>query len=109
MTNHMSDPLNMIGFEPVVVQDVPISLEPAINTQPINQRPKHALIQVKTAAIRWLAVPGEQATALRGFYVPPGGTIDWTDMEANFAALIENVTFIRAGAVAAELEVGYFA
>ena|SRR3990167_1229624 len=105
MMSPQGDPLNMIGFEPVVVTgDEAVGL-----TMPENLRPKHALIQVKGAAIRWLAIPGDEPNGLMGFYVAPGGHIDWLDVEKNYAAMIENVKFIAVTTDEAELEVGYFA
>ena len=96
--------VNQVGFQNLVVSGAPVGL-----TRPVNERPRHALIGVSGGAIRWLAVPGQDPTASFGSYVGAGGTIDWSDVDKDYAGLLDNVTFIKAGANDANLEVSYFA
>ena len=101
-------PLNQCGYQELLVQSMPVGL-----TKPTGNRPHHALIGVSGGAIRWLAIPPLSAnyqspSSSVGSFVGAGGTIDWTDPERNYAALIDNVKFIRAGANDAKLEVSYF-
>ena len=96
--------LNQVGYEQPTVGNDPVSL-----TRPTNERPRHALIGVSGGAIRWLATPTDTPSAARGNYVGAGGIINWTDPNLDFAGMIDNVKFVKAGAVDATLEVSYFA
>ena len=104
----MAVPLNQCGYQELTVGATAVGL-----TRPTANRPHHALIGVAGGAIRWLAIPPgstnyQAPTNSVGSFVGAGGTIDWTDPERNYAALIDNVTFIRAGVNDAKLEVSYF-
>lgn len=101
----MNATLNQTGFESVSVSVLPVKLRDYL---PATQRFHHAIIGVVGGAVRWLAIPSEDPSASYGSYVGAGGQIEWINPEVNYAGLIDNVKFIRAGGVDATLEVALF-
>ena len=95
--------LNDVGYQSLVVSDSAVSL-----TKPTGLRPTHVLIGVSGGAIRWRSQPNDPPTPTYGSYVGAGGTIDWTRTDTNYAGLIDNVKFIKAGVADATLEITYF-
>ena len=90
--------LNIVGYQQLTLNGVATAL-----TRPTGERPRHALITVSGGAIRWGTAP----TSALGTMVGAGGTIDWTDMEKDYAGLLDNVKFVNTG-VAATLDVQFF-
>src|SRR3990172_8219738 len=76
-------------------------------TRPTGFRPRHALIAVTNAEIRWSG-SSTAPTATVGIPVGAGGYIDWTDPLTDHTNLITNARFIRTGGTSAILEVQYF-
>ena len=95
--------LNQVGFQSLGVTGAPVGL-----TRPTGLRPRRALIAVSGGAIRWLAIPNDAPAVGYGTYVNAGGTIDWTDEGTDYAGILDNVKFIKAGVNDATLEVSYF-
>ena len=94
--------LNQVGFQMLTVTGTPVAL-----TRPTGLRPRRALISVSGGPIRWLAIPGSYPSGSYGTYVNAGGTIDWTDAKTDYAGLLDNVYFVKAGINDASLEVSY--
>ena len=98
--------LNQRGFVPLAVGATPIQLADFL---PTTSRFHHALIGVSGGAIRWLAIAGgAEPAASYGAYVGAGGEINWTDPKIDYAGLIYNVKFIKAGVNDGSLEVALF-
>jgi hypothetical protein len=93
--------LNAVGSEQLTVEGTAVNL-----TGVTDLRPTHALIQVTTAPIRWLA-GGTTPTATKGIHVDAGGFIEWLEPETNYRQFIENALFIRETGTSAVLEVIY--
>lgn len=75
-------------------------------TVPTGMTPRHALIYVGGADIRWLG--GTTApTATVGIYVTAGSYIDWTEPMTDFFGIMRSARFIRAGGVSATLDILY--
>ena len=73
---------------------------------PTGFRPRHALLAVTNADIRWLASGTPTATV--GTPVSAGGYIDWTDPNTDYTNLIVNARFIRTGGTSAIIEAQFF-
>lgn len=96
------DALNARGSEQLTVSSTALNL-----TGLSGYTPRHALIVVTEAPIRWLA-GGTTPTASKGLPVEVDGVIDWTDPSRDFKNLIDNALFIRSTGADAVLEVIYF-
>jgi len=75
-------------------------------TMPTGFTPRHALIAVTNADIRWSA-SSTAPTATVGIPVPAGAYIDWTDPLTDFRGLLLTAKFIRTGGTSAILEIQY--
>ena len=95
--------LNQVGQETLIVSETPVGLtRPAYETNAVGvvisrMTPRHALIRVFNAAIRYRA--DTDPSSMIGTYVAPGdhnnGVIDWTDEGRDFFGMIKNVKFVR--------------
>ena len=75
-------------------------------TMPTSKTPRHALIYVGGADIRWLG--GTTApTATVGVLVTAGSYIDWTDPEGDYRGIMRSARFIRTGGASATLDILY--
>jgi len=94
--------LNSIGHQQLTVSSSAVGL-----TKPTGLRPRRALINVQTNAIRWRA-DGTDPSATVGNPLAAGERLDWTDPMGDYSHLIDNIKFIRQSADAT-LDVEYFA
>lgn len=97
-------PLVPLGSEQLTVAGSAIGLAGIVGALP-----KHALIQVTGAPIRWLASSRTAPTSTLGVRVDAGGFIEWLDLNVDYSMLIEKALFIREGGASATLEILYFA
>ena len=95
---------NQRGYQTLTVSTTSVGL-----TKPTDILPRHALIFVGAAAIRWRA-DGTDPTSTVGMFVAAGSYIDWTDPMGDYQGLIDRVEFIRDSTAAgdATLAIAYF-
>ena len=104
----MTETLNQRDFITAQVSSgAPLRLADVL---PSGSRWHHMLIGVAGGAIRWLAIPNTSRipSATEGAYVGAGGQIDWTKPDTDYAGLIYNAKFAKAGAQDATLEISLF-
>ena len=103
----MTETLNQRGFVNVSVSSagVPTRLSDFL---PSGSRWHHVLIGVSGGPIRWLAIPGQAPSPTYGSYIGAGGSIDWTHPDTDYAGMIYNAQFVKAGGTDANLEVSLF-
>lgn len=92
---------NSIGHQQLTVSSTAVGL-----TVPSGTHPKHALISVQTAAVRWRA-DGTNPTTSVGNPLAATDRLDWTDPMGNYSSLIANIKFIATGGDAT-LDVEFF-
>ena len=101
--------LNQVGFQALGVSGTAVGLTRPKNVATgVTEHPRRAMIAVSGGAIRWNATPGDPPGPGYGTYVNAGGTIDWTRMDTDYAGIIDNVKFVKAGAADAVLEVSFY-
>lgn len=101
----MTETLNQRAFVEVYVGSTVIEL---VDYLPTGSRWHHALIGVSGGAVRWLGIPTEQPGSAYGAYVGAGGQVEWLNPEIDYAGVIYNAKFIKAGINDAKLEVSLF-
>ena len=96
--------INQTGQQTLTVSTTAVSL-----TLPtgVGAKPKHALIYVGNANVRWIA-EGTTPTSTLGMPVAAGSYISWLEPGFNYYGMISRVQFIRDDATDATLEIFYF-
>ena len=97
----MGEATNSIGHQQLTVSTTAVSL-----TVPTGKHPKHALITVQTAGVRWRG-DGTAPTASVGNPLAADERLDLSDPMGNYSSLIANIQFIRSGGADATLDIEY--
>lgn len=94
---------NHIGQENKTVSTAAVSLSGVT-----GKRPRHVLIYVGSAPIRWRA-DGTDPTSTTGMYVAAGAYLDWTGVD-DYSGMISKLRLIRDTSASgdATLAVSYF-
>lgn len=94
--------LNCVGHQQLTVSTVVVSL-----TMPTATRPKHAILQVLSNAVR-MRDGGTDPTASAGIELVPGTLIQMMEPDFDYFAIISGMEFIREGAADGIVEAEFF-